>query len=491
MGLKLKDDIELRDYQKEASEFSTSRFSSLLSIKTGCGKTVIALDVVSNLLNKGEVKKAIIIGTKSSVIEINNDMKTKLEYEDGSSFEPFIIYDTESLKEFYKNSDNDIALLQYEKIHALDLAVLFKAMTHWKTAVLADESHKLKNPKSLLTRSFVAVRRAMKYLVFLTATPLTSGILDLFYQIQILDSTIFKNKTAFMNSFVEVKMVKLWKKGGSYPEIVGYKNLDLMREKIKPICYDYYPTQDTEYIIHRTSIENVDDYIVASEGLTETKDAKIHAARLVDLQHVVDKSKNKIRLYLESIKPHLKEGLITYCHYHETMEMLAKIFDKLKIDYRIINGQVSSKERTKIKAWFNSDPSRKVLLISSAGAQSLNLQSVNNMFFYNTPFGFGAFTQAKGRIERLFSKFNNFKIHFIITDVEFNNQSVGTIDAYKYELISSYGELTSTVLEANEVPKSQLTSFNKKLIDKFKKEMLWGAGKSKPKKKFTNFGDTF
>ena len=275
---------------------------------------------------------------------------------------------------------------------------------------------------------------------------------------------------------------------GLNPEIVGYKNLEVLRERIKPVCFDYYPKQDTEYIIHKTTIENTEDYLIASEGLMESKDAKIHAARLVDLQHVVDKSKEKIKLYLKAISPVLKEGLITYCHYHETVDVLTRVFDKLNLDYRVISGEVSTKERIKIKEWFNSNPSNKILLLTSAGRQSLNLQSVNNMFFYNVCSNFGSFSQAKGRIERLFSKHTAFKIHFIITELELNGKKTGTVDAYKYEMVSSYGELTSTVLEANEVPKGQLQSFNKKLLSVFKKEYLWLTGK-KPKKKNSEFGD--
>jgi hypothetical protein len=339
--------------------------------------------------------------------------------------------------------------------------------------ILVSNCHKLKNPKALLTRSFYALRKDMYNIIFLTATPLTTSLIDLFYQIHFLDTSVFKNKNAFVENFINMKIIKNYKTGREYPEIVSYKNLPLLRERIKDICFDYYPEQDTHYIIHKTKIENIDKYIEASEGLFDTKDAKIHAVRLIDLQKVVDKSHNKVKLWLKAIHPHLKEGLITYCHFHETVDTLSRVMDKLNIEYRVIHGQISTKERKDVKTWFNSDPSNKVLLITSAGSQSLNLQSVNNMFFYNIPFGFGGFSQAKGRIERLFSKHTRFNIHFILTEIELRGEVHGTIDYYKHELISSYGELTSTVFEANEVPKSKLQTFNRGLMNKLKKQTLW------------------
>lgn len=482
-------DVILKDYQVEASNFATSRPASLLSMKTGVGKSVIGIDISVNLLNNNKVNKVIIFGTKSSILELVNDFKSKLEYAGKYKFEPFNILNNESLYEFFKNDDNDIGFIQYETLHRIDLALFHKGMVKYKTAILLDESHKVKNPKALLTKSIVALRKPMEYLIFLTATPLTSNLFDLFYQVQILDSKIFGNKTKFTEQFVEMRMVKNFKTGRQYPEIIRYKNLELLRDSIKDICYDYYPEQDTNYILHKTKIENVDKYIEAAEGLLGTKDAKMHAVRLVDLQHVVDKSHNKLKLYLTLVKRLLNGGLITYCHFRETVNLLSKAFDKFNIDYKVIHGQVSSKDRKEIKAWFNENPSNKVLIITSAGSQSLNLQSVNNMVFYNIPFGWGAFSQAKGRIERLFSKHTKFNIHFILTEIEYNNSVTGTVDYYKYELISSYGELTTTIFEANEVPKSKLQSFNKNLMAKIRKETLWKKSKSNSKRKIKRLGE--
>ena len=419
-----------------------------------------------DLINNNMCDKVLVLCTKSALLEVNDDFVSK------TNCKPEILITDIDIEDFYKG-DSKIALLQYENFNKIDLSKLFRFMTKFRTACYADEAHKLKTPKAMLTRSMIAIRRGFKYLIFLTATPLTTSLMDLFHLVHILDKNIFKNKTAFTNTFVEIKMIKNWQTGHQYPEITGYKNLELLRELIAPVCFQYYPEQDTQYIEHSIKIKDIDSYIEASEGLFKTKDTKIHATRLIDLQQVVDKDENKLKLYLMSIKPVLSEGLITYCHFRETIDTLSNIFDRIGIDYRVISGNVSIKERREIKQWFNSDPAKKVLLISSAGSQSLNLQSVNNMFFYNIPFGFGAFSQAKGRIERLFSKHTNFKIHFILTDVEIEGKITGTVDRYKHELISSYGEITEKVFNAKEVPKAELTSFNRKLIMKLKENMLW------------------
>jgi len=464
--LKLNDDIVLKDYQVQAVDFSTSRPASLLSMKTGTGKSVCIIKSSMDLINNNMCDKVLVLCTKSALLEVNDDFVSK------TNCKPEILITDIDIEDFYKG-DSKIALLQYENFNKIDLSKLFRFMTKFRTACYADEAHKLKTPKAMLTRSMIAIRRGFKYLIFLTATPLTTSLMDLFHLVHILDKNIFKNKTAFTNTFVEIKMIKNWQTGHQYPEITGYKNLELLRELIAPVCFQYYPEQDTQYIEHSIKIKDIDSYIEASEGLFKTKDTKIHATRLIDLQQVVDKDENKLKLYLMSIKPILSEGLITYCHFRETIDTLSNIFDRIGIDYRVISGNVSIKERREIKQWFNSDPAKKVLLISSAGSQSLNLQSVNNMFFYNIPFGFGAFSQAKGRIERLFSKHTNFKIHFILTDVEIEGKITGTVDRYKHELISSYGEITEKVFNAKEVPKAELTSFNRKLIMKLKENMLW------------------
>lgn len=464
--LKLNDDIVLKDYQVQAVDFSTSRPASLMSMKTGTGKSLVIIKSSMDLINNNLCDKVLVLCTKSALLEVQDDFNGK------TNCRPSILITDIDIEDFFRGNSK-IALLQYENFNKIDLSKLFRFLTKFKTACYADEAHKLKTPKAMLTRSMVAIRRGFKHLIFLTATPLTTSLMDLFYIVHILDKNIFKNKTVFTNTFVEIKMIKNWQTGHQYPEITGYKNLELLRELIAPVCFQYYPEQDTQYIEHSIKIKDIDSYMEASEGLFKTKDTKIHATRLIDLQQVVDKDENKLKLYLMSIKPVLSEGLITYCHFRETIDTLSNIFDRIGIDYRVISGNVSIKERREIKQWFNSDPAKKVLLISSAGSQSLNLQSVNNMFFYNIPFGFGAFSQAKGRIERLFSKHTNFKIHFILTDVEIEGKITGTVDRYKHELISSYGEITEKVFNAKEVPKAELTSFNRKLIMKLKENMLW------------------
>ena len=95
-------DVILKDYQIEASNFATTRSAALLSMKTGVGKSLIGADISANLLNEGKVDKVIIFGTKSSMLELVNDFKSKLEYSGGYEFKPFMILNDESLYEFFK-----------------------------------------------------------------------------------------------------------------------------------------------------------------------------------------------------------------------------------------------------------------------------------------------------------------------------------------------------------------------------------------------------
>ena len=334
--------------------------------------------------------------------------------------------------------------------------------------VLVSNCHRLKTPTAQLTKNFKAIRNLFTYCIGLTATPLTTKLYDLFHIVDFLNPAVFVSKNRFTYNFVNVRMKEL-ANGRRYPEIQGYKNLPLLNQFLEPIMLTYYPSQNTIYHPHYVELEEIEEYIKASKGVMDNGDTKMHATRMIDLQRVVNNSPEKKRLFREVVDSIKDSGFIVYCHFHETIDILSEMLDEMGIEYRSISGEVTSANRKKIKDWFNKNPKGKALLITSAGSQSLNLQSTNQMVFYDIPFGFGAFTQTKGRVERIFSEHDEFDIHFIMIK--------DTIDEYKYNLVSSYSTLTQKLFHSETVPKADLETFNSKLLKMLRNSLMWKTRK--------------
>lgn len=220
----------------------------------------------------------------------------------------------------------------------------------------------------------------------------------------------------------------------------------------------------------------------AQEKAAETRQ---HSARLIDMQRYVDMSKEKRGLLLDLIlngkssdteETLLEKGVIIYVELLDVIEQITEDLEKAGIDYYVIQGSTKEDQRGHIAKEFKQNPNGKVVLISNAAGESLNLNGSNELILYDTPRGPGKFGQITGRVARMFSKFESegrsFYIHNIIVE--------DTLDEYKPILLSSKKELEEQILHADTIPLKDQGSFDGMLLKELRKKMLW---KSKQKKK--------
>lgn len=226
--------------------------------------------------------------------------------------------------------------------------------------------------------------------------------------------------------------------------------------------------------------ENRDVY---KERAAETK---AHAARLVDMQRYVNMSDEKRSLLMDLIKNGrssdsneslLEKGVIVYIEYLDVIAAIAEDLKKEGIDCYVIQGSTKEKDRGSISAEFKKNPESKVVLISQAAGESLNLNGTNEIILYDLPKGPGKFNQTIGRIARCFSKFEeqnrSFYIHYVIVDE--------TLDEYKPILLSAKKQLEEEILHADTISLKEMGSFDAMLLKEVRKELLWKTKKRKKK----------
>ena len=226
--------------------------------------------------------------------------------------------------------------------------------------------------------------------------------------------------------------------------------------------------------------ENKDKY---KEKAKETKQC---SARLADMQRYVNISKEKRSLLLELIKNGrssdsdeslLEKGVIVYIEYLDVIRQIAEDLRKNNVDCYVIQGSTKEKDRGRISEEFKGNPESKVVLISQAAGESLNLNGTNEIILYDLPKGPGKFNQTIGRIARCFSHFEDegrsFYIHYVITDE--------TLDEYKPILLSSKKQLEEEILHADTIDLKEVGSFDAMLLKEIRKELLWKTKKRKKK----------
>lgn len=217
----------------------------------------------------------------------------------------------------------------------------------------------------------------------------------------------------------------------------------------------------------------------------KAEETKQHSARLAEMQRYVDMSEEKRNLLLDLVlngrssdsdESLLEKGVLIYIEFLDVIATVAEDFRNKGIEVHIIQGSTKEKDRGLIAKNFKDNPNSKVVLISNAAGESLNLNGTNELILYDLPKGSGKYSQILGRVVRSFSKFEtqgrSFYIHYVIVE--------DTLDVYKPILLSSKKQLEEDILRADTINLKGQGSFDGMLLKKIRKDMLW---KEKEKRK--------
>lgn len=357
--------------------------------------------------------------------------------------------------------------------------------------LLVDEAHSLEEPNSKFYQLVASIRHYFSVSHFATATPLKNNIEGLYWLMYMLDPNILGRWEYFKANFLVIDrhpVVRYYGKGKYKQkrivweeEIVGYKNIQALREILDKYIIIKQKQYNLLFQYHKTELleSEVKPYLEAGEGLLRDSAKDSFAVRMHDLQMVVDninekyKVENKlsskeqlfIRLVREKIKD--KHPTLVYCDYNEVVDRLEFLLEKSKHITGVkkilkVTGSVSQKEREKVEDLIDETT---IVLITSAGTESINLQKADSFIFYDIPFSILTFMQAVGRVTRIDSKFNKQYIHLL--------EVQGTIDSYKRCLIQINGGLIMSMFGKMETLPLEVGQIDRDITRLLKQGLLW------------------
>ena len=120
----------------------------------------------------------------------------------------------------------------------------------------------------------------------------------------------------------------------------------------------------------------------------KAQETKQHSARLAEMQKYVDMSKEKRNLLLDLVlngrssdsdESLLEKGVIIYIEFLDVIKQVAEDFEEKGIEVSVIQGSTKEKDRGAIAKEFKNNPNSKVVLISNAAGESLNLNGTNDL----------------------------------------------------------------------------------------------------------------
>lgn len=109
------------------------------------------------------------------------------------------------------------------------LKALMSQLRGRRTLVVADEASFIKSHTAAQTRASIQIRTVAQRAVILNGTPIGNNVLDLYSQFQFLDPRILNYKNYFHMRAVHCNMG-----GWNKKQIVSYKNLPVLVNKVKP-----------------------------------------------------------------------------------------------------------------------------------------------------------------------------------------------------------------------------------------------------------------
>ena len=172
--------MELHSYQKYAAEFICAHEASAILLDCGCGKTVITLTAIKELLwNRFEVRKVLVI-CPVRVADVWREEIQKWEHLRGLRIS-IAIGSAEERREALAQ-EADIHVINRENVQWL----VENCEWQWDMLVV-DELSSFKNPKAKRFKALKRMRPRVKRIVGLTGTPSSNGLMDLWAEYRLLD----------------------------------------------------------------------------------------------------------------------------------------------------------------------------------------------------------------------------------------------------------------------------------------------------------------
>lgn len=356
-------EIELKPYQIIPIEFMKYNRGLLLYHSTGSGKTLTSIYGVYQF--KWDI---VIIGTKSSKKIFKDNIK-KAEM-DASRF---IFYTYQKMK---KALETTITLLKNK-------------------SVIVDEAHNLRTENMYNLYMVSALQLASK-VILLTATPIVNYLNDLSVLVNIVhgEDVLPTDRKLFDQMFYDEERLVLI-------------NQNILFEKLKNTISYYkmmddvnYPTNTVHYVNVQMSHEQINEYIYYVKkiiykdidlvndadvlnidyGLLPTKKRNFFLSATRQLSNTVGNSVDSPKIM--SIFDKITKGpypIIVYSNFLKNgIFPLAILLEKNKISYKAITGSTTYDKLNIIVNNYN-DLAYKVLLLSSAGSESLDLKNTRQI----------------------------------------------------------------------------------------------------------------
>jgi len=422
-------------YQEEAVKAIRDLEYGAIFHEQGLGKTKMAIDLMMYWFEKKKVDTVLLIVKKTL---INNWQK---EFQIHAHIKPRILSQNRKANFFVFNSPARVILAHYEVIKSEQERIELFLKTRDVAAIL-DESAKIKNPESSITKVFLEIAPLLKKRIIMTGTPIANRPYDIWSQVWFLDKGKslgddfkgFKQNLDLSNKLYEdedeqkkfereLELISKKIAPFSVRETKAKGIIALPRKVIESIKTDWEPYQLALY----QQVRKEERAIILRNGIPSEDRADQLLKRLLRLLQIASNPRLLDDSY--SAEPGKLQNLVDLIAKITTQDekciiwtSFTKNADWLKTELQEfgsckIHGKLTIDVRNRTIDRFLSEPKYRVLVATPGSAkEGLTLTVANHVIFYDRSFGLDDYIQAQDRIHRISQTKTCYVHNLIMTD---------------------------------------------------------------------------
>jgi len=342
--------------------------------------------------------------------------------------------------------DRFFTLCNYEQVLRDVVAI---EQVSWDLIIL-DEGQRIKNWEAKTSRVVKALKSP--FALVLTGTPLENRLDELFSVVEFIDDRRLGPAFRFFNRHRVVD-----ERG----KLLGYKNLDELREKLKPILLrrtrrmvvKELPPRTTEIIRIAPTAEQRDQQaghrqiiqtIINKKYLSEMDLLRLQKALLMcrmgaDSTFLVDKQPpgyssklEELGRLLDQLVAEQDRKIVLFSEWTTMLNLIEPLLENRHLPFVRLDGSVPQKKRRELIQRFQNDPDCTLFMTTNAGATGLNLQAANTVINVDLPWNPALLEQRISRAHRMGQK-RPVQVFLLVTTDTLEENLLATLSA-KHEL---------------------------------------------------------
>ncbi len=432
--------VPLLPHQVDGIAFAAGAGRAILADDMGLGKTIQGIGVAELLAREAGVAKVLVVCPASLKAQWRSEV---LRFSDRDC--QLVVGASGERAEQYDN-DCFFTVCNYEQV-LRDIGAIERV--RWDLIVL-DEGQRIKNWEAKTSRVVKSLRSP--FALVLTGTPLENRLDDLYSIVEFIDDRRLGPAFRFFNRHrVEDERGK----------VLGYKNLDQVRERLRPVMLrrtrrevlDDLPPRTTEILrippteeqlaLH-DSQKRVISSIVRKQYISEMDLLRLQKALLLSRMaanstFLVDKQEPGCSSKLEELEQLLEQlvaeedrKIVLFSEWTTMLSLIETLLDRWRLTYVRLDGSVPQRRRQGLVNRFREDADCKLFLATNAGSTGLNLQAANTVINVDLPWNPAVLEQRIARAHRMGQE-RPVHVYLLVTENTIEEGLLGTLAA-KHEL---------------------------------------------------------